>query len=104
MQDSYKEPILLPPCFEGDIYKMPIEGPIIFKRGIYLCSSTEEYIYKEIKLQNFQLETGAIIKAAYDSESDEVIIVAHPHLNNRLGIGLATNYIRFIMQMPMECR
>ena len=105
MGDSYKEPVLLPPCFDGEVFRIPIKEKFPgYSLGL-LCSYPKvDFEYREIRLLPFQLETGSMIKANYDESTDTVIMTVHPDMKDRFSIGLAANYIEFILSLPIEAR
>lgn len=104
MGDSYKEPMLLPPCFEGEFVRLPVDKNPIVDYNSDITIQKIDFEYREIRLLPFQLETGAMIRANYDAEEDVVIMTVHPDMKDRMAIGLAANYIEFILSMPQACK
>lgn len=104
MGDSYRPPILLPPCFEGDMVRIPIEQKPIVGYDPDITIQKIDFKYREIKLLPFKLETGNYIKANYIKEEDRVVMTVHPDMKNKLSIGLAANYIEFILSLPEKAR
>lgn len=104
MGDSYKPPILLAPCFSGDIFRMPIKQKPFVGYDLDIIIQKIDFECRDIRLFPFQLETGSEIKGAYDEETDQVIMTGHPDMKDRMGIGMAANYIEFILSMPQACR
>ncbi len=100
MGNSYKPPILIPPCFEGEYFRLPLKEKPFVGYDPDITIQKIDFNYREIRLLPFRLETGAKIKGAYDEETDTVIMTGHSDMKNRMGIGLAANYIEFILSLP----